>query len=111
LIFPKRPKLAVSNTCKSVIKELLIKNEHNRLGSKNGAADIKNHLFFRNVKWALLRNQTPPIIPHISNPVDTSNFRTIKDRDSLDFSRETLYDEIDGNLFAGFESVSLERNY
>jgi protein-serine/threonine kinase len=91
------------------MKGLLIKNEFNRLGSKNGASDVKNHLFFKGTRWALLRNQTPPIIPQISNPMDTCNFRTVRESVSLDFSKETLYEEAAGNPFHGFESVTLER--
>lgn len=56
----------ISSTCKNLIKKLLIKDENKRLGSKLGAADIKNHPFFKNVQWALLRNQKPPMIPVLS---------------------------------------------
>jgi protein-serine/threonine kinase len=99
----------VSSQCKSLIKELLIKDEYQRLGSKNGASDVKNHIFFKDTRWALLRNQKPPIIPKISNPIDTCNFRTVRESLSLDFSKETLYEEAEGNPFHGFESVTLER--
>lgn len=54
---------AVSSTCKSLVKKLLIKDETKRLGLKMGASDIKNHPFFKNTQWALLRNQRPPMIP------------------------------------------------
>lgn len=53
----------VSSSCKSVIRKLLIKDENKRLGSRAGASDIKAHPFFKNTQWALLRNQTPPIVP------------------------------------------------
>ncbi|EGV64533.1 hypothetical protein CANTEDRAFT_120120 [Yamadazyma tenuis ATCC 10573] len=54
---------SVSSSTKSLIKKLLIKDENKRLGSKNGATDIKTHAFFKNVSWALLRNSQPPMIP------------------------------------------------
>jgi protein-serine/threonine kinase len=53
----------VSSSCKSVIRKLLIKDENKRLGSRAGASDIKGHPFFKTTQWALLRNQTPPIVP------------------------------------------------
>lgn len=53
----------VSSNCRSIIRKLLIKDENKRLGSKAGASDVKAHPFFKNTQWALLRNQTPPIIP------------------------------------------------
>lgn len=53
----------LSSACKSVIRKLLIKDENKRLGSRAGASDVKAHPFFKNTQWALLRNQTPPIIP------------------------------------------------
>lgn len=53
----------ISSNCRSIIRKLLIKDENRRLGSKAGASDVKAHPFFKNTQWALLRNQTPPIIP------------------------------------------------
>ncbi|KAI5952517.1 NRC2 [Candida jiufengensis] len=53
----------ISSNCKSLIKKLLIKEEEKRLGSKTGASEIKNHSFFKNTQWALLRHQKPPMIP------------------------------------------------
>ena len=54
---------SVSSNCKNLIKKLLIKEEDKRLGSKTGASEIKNHVFFKNTQWALLRHQKPPMIP------------------------------------------------
>lgn len=53
----------ISSNCRSIVRKLLIKDENKRLGSKAGASDVKAHPFFKNTQWALLRNQTPPIIP------------------------------------------------
>ncbi|KAK6461128.1 kinase-like domain-containing protein [Scheffersomyces coipomensis] len=63
-----------SSNCKSLIKKLLIKDEVKRLGSKTGASEIKNHIFFKNTQWALLRNQQPPMIPVLTkNSSSTSS--------------------------------------
>ncbi|CAK9439535.1 uncharacterized protein LODBEIA_P36350 [Lodderomyces beijingensis] len=53
----------ISSSCKNLIKKLLIKEEEKRLGSKTGASEIKNHSFFKNTQWALLRHEKPPMIP------------------------------------------------
>lgn len=46
-----------------MIKKLLIKDENKRLGSQLGASEVKQHRWFANVSWGLLRNQKPPIAP------------------------------------------------
>lgn len=56
----------ISSNCKNLIRQLLIKDEHKRLGSKLGAGEIKNHAYFKSTQWALLRNQQPPLIPVLS---------------------------------------------
>ncbi|CCE64443.1 hypothetical protein TPHA_0H02390 [Tetrapisispora phaffii CBS 4417] len=57
----------ISKTGKDLIKKLLIKNEIKRLGSKQGAADIKSHPFFKNTQWSFLRNREPPLIPILTD--------------------------------------------
>ena len=71
--------LPISSNCKSIIRKLLIKDEHKRLGSRSGAADIKSHPFFRSTQWALLRHMRPPIIPTDGRAEDAINFREIKE--------------------------------
>ncbi|KAL7424287.1 serine/threonine protein kinase, AGC [Cryptotrichosporon argae] len=78
----------VTSFCKSAIRKLLIKDEHKRLGSSSGASEVKQHKWFANVSWGLLRHMTPPIIPAESNGIDTVNFRTIRDSKSVDFERD-----------------------
>ncbi|VEU19850.1 DEKNAAC100107 [Brettanomyces naardenensis] len=56
----------MSSTCRNLIKKLLIKDAGKRLGSHSGASEIKTHPFFKNVQWALLRNQKPPLVPVFS---------------------------------------------
>ncbi|RMD43612.1 hypothetical protein DV735_g1560, partial [Chaetothyriales sp. CBS 134920] len=74
----------VTNLCKSLIRKLLIKDEVKRLGSRAGASDVKNHPFFKPITWALLRHMKPPMIPHQGRPIDTVNFRAVKDSGSVD---------------------------
>jgi hypothetical protein len=69
-------------------------------GSVNGAADVKGTIcassfpiraccsaydgveeceWFRSVTWALVRAQTPPMVPSIEHALDTSNFTATDD--------------------------------
>jgi hypothetical protein len=65
LTFPAEP--AVTPQCKSIISQLLVKDETQRLGYKYGAEDIKRHPFFRDIRWQLLRSRTPPYVPRASS--------------------------------------------
>ena len=71
----------VSSGCKNLIKKLLIKDETKRLGSKTGASDIKNHSYFKNTQWALLRNQKPPMIPVLTKGKTSSRQQKMRSVD------------------------------
>ena len=49
-----------------------------RLGSKEGAIEIKSHEFFNGTCWdrVLKRDYTPPFVPTLSGDTDVSNFDT-----------------------------------
>ena len=70
--------------CKSLIRKLLIKDEHKRLGSRAGASDVKAHPFFKTTQWALLRHMRPPMIPNQGKGIDAVNFRSVKESESVD---------------------------
>lgn len=61
LQFPEKP--MVSEACQDLIRQLLIKDPAKRLGTKLGAEEIKSHAFFKDLNWALIRNDSPPYIP------------------------------------------------
>lgn len=88
------------------MKKLLKKDEKKRLGSKRGASDIKEHPWFKSVSWALLRHQTPPIIPNLVSADDTSYFRNMKDSEADDVfnSKPIAGDEENVDPFEDFES-------
>ncbi|RXM32237.1 Serine/threonine-protein kinase MRCK beta [Acipenser ruthenus] len=67
-----------------------------RLG-QNGVEDFKSHAFFTGIDWEQLRTRTPPYIPEVSSPADTSNFDV--DGEALK-SSETLPPSSHGS-FAG----------
>lgn len=52
--------IPVSLSAKQLIYRLLHRDPKNRLGSREGANEIKRHPFFRGVNWALVRCMKPP---------------------------------------------------
>uniref|UniRef100_A0A1J3JVK4 non-specific serine/threonine protein kinase n=1 Tax=Noccaea caerulescens TaxID=107243 RepID=A0A1J3JVK4_NOCCA len=61
LKFPESP--ATSYAGRDLVQALLVKDPKNRLGTKRGATEIKQHPFFEGVNWALIRCSTPPEVP------------------------------------------------
>uniref|UniRef100_A0A3Q2XAN0 cGMP-dependent protein kinase n=1 Tax=Haplochromis burtoni TaxID=8153 RepID=A0A3Q2XAN0_HAPBU len=71
--FPKK----ITKNAANLIKKLCRDNPSERLGNlKNGVKDIQKHKWFEGFNWEGLKKGTltPPIIPNVSAPVDTSNF-------------------------------------
>lgn len=52
-----------SAAAKDLIRGLLVKDPAKRMASARGAAEIKQHPFFRGINWALIRCSIPPHIP------------------------------------------------
>ncbi len=80
--------IPISSMGKSLIRKLLIKDEHKRLGSQSGASEVKQHKWFAPISWGLLRNSTPPIIPANSAAADAINFRNVKESRSLNLDHQ-----------------------
>jgi serine/threonine protein kinase len=62
---------------KDLVKKLLTADRTKRYGCLvSGAADIKNHKYFKSINWdkAVKRKLKPPFIPGYKSPFDTSNF-------------------------------------
>lgn len=61
-----------------LIRRLLRRPVDKRLGSKEGAKEIKNHEFFNDICWekVLKRGYEPPFIPTLNSEDDVSNFDT-----------------------------------
>lgn len=70
------PKEVLSAEGRSFVKGLLNRNPKHRLGAVNDARELKEHPFFQDVDWKLLRakNIPPPFKPHLLSETDTSNF-------------------------------------
>lgn len=102
-----------SSNCRGLIKKLLIKDETKRLGSKLGASDIKQHNFFKNTQWALLRHQQPPMIPVLTRNKAKDREKNTNNHFSDDDSSarpQTGVSEIDQDPFKLFSSVTLRYN-
>ncbi|KAG7661692.1 NRC2 [[Candida] subhashii] len=115
--FPDSPH-PISSNCKNLIKKLLIKDEEKRLGSKTGASEIKNHAFFKNTQWALLRHQKPPMIPVLTksnkkheNPPPIEDEDQQPDNNAKDIKEIKVKQEDNENSnndpFASFNSITL----
>jgi serum/glucocorticoid-regulated kinase 2 len=74
LKFPK--KIPISDNSKDLLKKLLVKKQNNRLGAKNGFAEIKEHPFFSGFDFeALLEKKLPPPYkPKLKDTLDVGNF-------------------------------------
>ncbi|KAI8967776.1 kinase-like domain-containing protein [Mycotypha africana] len=105
----------ISSNTKSLIRKLLQKDEHTRLGSRAGAADVKQHPYFKHINFALLRNMTPPITPAVQEPngIDAINFRKLQESMSLDLEAdgEKMLQKLEkSNPFEKFDSLTLYHN-
>jgi serine/threonine protein kinase len=67
IIWPRD--VSVSTSGKRIVKKLLRRHVEKRLGAINGASDIKATKWFAGVNFAMIRNETPPIIPTPSQEV------------------------------------------
>nr|AML77383.1 putative LOV domain-containing protein [Callitris gracilis] len=58
LTFPRS--IPASLAVRQLMRGLLHRDPANRLGSSKGATEIKEHIFFRGINWALIRCMEPP---------------------------------------------------
>lgn len=66
----------VSHKLRSLLDGLFQKKAEVRIGTKNGAAEIKNHPWFESINWTALENKKlkAPFIPLVKSYSDVSNF-------------------------------------
>lgn len=68
---------AMSPDAKDIISKLCHVHPSRRLGNlRGGAADVKNHPWFKDIDWERMYNRQleAPIKPHVSCSTDTRNF-------------------------------------
>jgi len=76
---------------KELILRLLAREVPRRIGCLHGgAADVREHKFFQTIDWDELRARRLPTpwVPHLSSPLDTSNFDAYDENDDV----EPLFD-------------------
>jgi len=66
--------IEISVDCKMIVKKLLRREADRRLGSEQGATEIKRQRWFNNINFDLIRNETPPIVPQMRDPYDLSQY-------------------------------------
>ncbi|XP_036385406.1 cGMP-dependent protein kinase 1-like [Megalops cyprinoides] len=76
--FPKK----ITKSAATLVKRLCRDNPSERLGNqKNGVKDIQKHKWFEGFNWEGIRKGTltPPFMPSVDGPLDTSNFDCFPD--------------------------------
>lgn len=64
----------ISDEARDLIEKLLCSDQEQRLGSKEGAEEIKAHPFFNGIKWETLWNEEASFIPMVDDPESTDYF-------------------------------------
>eukprot|EP01102_Stenamoeba_stenopodia_P013350 TRINITY_DN431_c0_g1_i3.p1 TRINITY_DN431_c0_g1~~TRINITY_DN431_c0_g1_i3.p1 ORF type:complete len:357 (+),score=50.17 TRINITY_DN431_c0_g1_i3:182-1252(+) len=80
IVFPSH----LTPAARDLIRKLLTADRTRRLGNlRGGAADVKGHPWFAGIDWDKLYRKeiTPPFIPPVCGPADTSNFEKYPDED------------------------------
>ncbi|WOL09240.1 putative serine/threonine protein kinase IREH1 [Canna indica] len=91
----------------NLIDKLLTEDPHQRLGAQ-GASEVKQHMFFKDINWDTLARQKAAFVPSSDNALDTSYFTS---RYSWNPSDEQIYeasefeDSSDNGSISGNSSV------
>uniref|UniRef100_A0A0E0KI58 non-specific serine/threonine protein kinase n=1 Tax=Oryza punctata TaxID=4537 RepID=A0A0E0KI58_ORYPU len=85
--WPHVPK-EMSSEAQDLIDKLLTEDPHQRLGA-NGASEVKQHQFFKDISWDTLARQKAAFVPSSDSAFDTSYFTS---RYSWNPSDENIYE-------------------
>ncbi|KAG7594481.1 Protein kinase domain [Arabidopsis thaliana x Arabidopsis arenosa] len=77
----------MSHEARDLIDRLLTEDPHQRLGAR-GAAEVKQHIFFKDINWNTLAQQKAAFVPDSENALDTSYFLS---RYSWNYSDEQCF--------------------
>ncbi|PKI83494.1 serine/threonine protein kinase, AGC [Malassezia vespertilionis] len=112
-----REGIPISSNGKALIRKLLVKDEHKRLGSQFGASELKQNRWFSTISWGLLRNMRPPIVPHQMDMESVLKDAAEKPARNMDWERQSIFEgfeyvsPVSPRLpFQEFQNVSIERN-
>jgi serine/threonine protein kinase len=92
VVYPKK----LSSSAVDLLEKFLEKDPTARIGClKNGIADIKNHKWFKSIKWDQIQSRSvkSPFIIEIDDEADTKYFGQYKD--SFDQSSQLTKEEMD----------------
>ncbi|XP_056848104.1 probable serine/threonine protein kinase IRE3 isoform X2 [Raphanus sativus] len=64
----------MSHEARDLIDRLLTEDPHRRLGAR-GAAEVKQHIFFKDINWDTLAEQKAAFVPDSEDVLDTSYFQ------------------------------------
>ncbi|KAF0910253.1 hypothetical protein E2562_001441 [Oryza meyeriana var. granulata] len=78
----------MSSEAQDLIDKLLTEDPHQRLGA-NGASEVKQHQFFKDISWDTLARQKAAFVPSSDSALDTSYFTS---RYSWNPSDENIYE-------------------
>uniref|UniRef100_A0A0E0GSP2 non-specific serine/threonine protein kinase n=1 Tax=Oryza nivara TaxID=4536 RepID=A0A0E0GSP2_ORYNI len=78
----------MSSEAQDLIDKLLTEDPHQRLGA-NGASEVKQHQFFKDISWDTLARQKAAFVPSSDSAFDTSYFTS---RYSWNPSDENIYE-------------------
>ena len=85
LTFPQQKTIADEVKLREMICALLEKDPGKRLGSACGAAELKGQPFFEGVNFALLRSQSPPLLPAPPPPARSKSCCEHRDRSPFEY--------------------------
>uniref|UniRef100_A0A126WZ05 non-specific serine/threonine protein kinase n=1 Tax=Mesotaenium caldariorum TaxID=31321 RepID=A0A126WZ05_9VIRI len=91
LAFPNNP--PVSLEAKLLIKDLLQRDPKERLGGTRGANEIKEHPWFADYEWPLIRCRS---VPTLEVPVNFIKPETEANRESISGEEDLEWDDADG---------------
>ncbi|BEJ10715.1 hypothetical protein CspHIS471_0101370 [Cutaneotrichosporon sp. HIS471] len=91
------PKHVIGDDGKQFVKGLLNRNPQNRLGAKRGAAELKEHPFFKSIDWDLLYKKqiTPPFKPIVDSDESVANFDPEFTNSTLEEAGINIYEDED----------------
>ncbi|XP_020519544.1 probable serine/threonine protein kinase IREH1 isoform X1 [Amborella trichopoda] len=101
--WPRIPE-EMSNEAQDLIDKLLTEDPHQRLGA-NGAAEVKQHPFFKDINWDTLARQKAAFVPTSDSALDTSYFTSRYNWNSSD-ERVCAADEFEDTSDCGSISGS-----
>lgn len=107
---PIRIPRSLSVRAASVLKGFLNKDPKERLGSADGLNEIRSHMFFRPIDWALLEQRLiqPPYRPPVQSERDLTNIDELFTREPVVLTPDTpnTLARIQQNEFDGFEYIN-----